>query len=114
MDNLMKLQQQQASVPPAALVPPAASAQHANHPEEPSLSLKRRSEASPSTPPVAKRPTLEAQHEEPIDAAPISSAPPTSRAPEASATTPDASNPPENTELRSVVFTPPSKAIASA
>ena len=44
---------------------------------------------------------------------PISSAPPTSRAPEVSATTTAASLQ-ENTERQLVVFTPPSKASASA
>ena len=58
MDNLMKLREKQASVPPAALVPPAASVQHVDKTKDPSLCLKCRPEASPSTPPVAKKPTL--------------------------------------------------------
>src|ERR1041385_3761787 len=109
MANLMKLQQPQASVPPAASAPQAART------EELSQSLKRRSKTDPpSTPPAAKKPSVEAQTDEPIDARPISSAPPTSRAPESSATPPAASIPQENTKRRLVVFTPPSKTPASA
>src|SRR4051812_41013138 len=109
MANLMKLHQPQASVPPAA------SAPQVERLEGLAQSIKRRSEADPpSTPPAAKKPSVEAHNEEPIDAAHISSAPPTSRAPEASATPPAASIPQENTERRLVVFTPPSKALASA
>ena len=71
-------------------------------------------EASTSTPPAAKRQTFEAHNEEPIDVAPISSAPPASREPEASATPTAASSQQENPERSLIVFTPPSKAIASA
>src|SRR4051794_7830712 len=109
MEKLMKLKQPQASVPPAA------SAPQADRTEGLAQSLKRISETDPpSTPHAAKKPSVEAQNEEPIDTRPISSAPPTSRAPEASATPPAASIPQENTERRLVVFTPPSKAPASA
>ena len=109
MANLMKLKQPQASVPPAA------SASQADRTEGLAQSLKRRYETDPpSTPPAAKKPSVEVQNEEPIDARPISSAPPTSRVLEASATPPAASIPQENTERELVVFTPSSKVPASA
>src|SRR4051812_37913285 len=102
MNNLMKLWQ------PASSVPPPAPDQSVAMPEDSSQCHKRMLEAPPSTPPAAKRPTLEHTVEEPIYATLLSSAPPTSKEVDITVPSTTASTPPANPQCSIIVFTPPS------